>query len=193
MFSFGIIKTHTKRVTITWQSSACCVLSRSVILCDPMNCRPPGSSVHGDSPGKNTGVGCHALLQGIFPSQRSNPGLPHCGQILYQLSHQGSPRILEAVAYPFSRGSSWSRNRTRASCVAGRFFTNWNREAPPPKNKEQGGYNLLKAEEQSQDSWYSVIFVPQLPPWSQVVTFRRPQMPHIKHWGHYTKISFILL
>ena len=50
-----------------------------------------GTSVHGDSPGKNTGVGCHALLQGIFPNQGSNPGLPHCRQILYPLSHQGSP------------------------------------------------------------------------------------------------------
>ena len=39
------------------------------ILCDPMDCCPPGSSVHGDSPGKHTGVGCHALLQGIFPIQ----------------------------------------------------------------------------------------------------------------------------
>ena len=38
-----------------------------------MDCSPPGSSVHGDSPGKNTGVGCHALLQGIFPIQGSNP------------------------------------------------------------------------------------------------------------------------
>ena len=38
-------------------------------LCDPMDCSPPGSSVYGDSPGKNTGVGCHALLQGIFPTQ----------------------------------------------------------------------------------------------------------------------------
>jgi len=43
-------------------------------------------SVHGDSPGKNTGVGCHALFQGIFPTQGSNPGLPHCRQILYHLS-----------------------------------------------------------------------------------------------------------
>ena len=42
-------------------------------LCDPMDCSPPGSSVHGDSSGKNTGVGCHALLQGIFPTQGSNP------------------------------------------------------------------------------------------------------------------------
>ena len=62
---------------------------------------PPGSSVCGDSPGKNTGMRCHALLQGIFPTQGSNPGLPHCRQILYCLSYQGSPRILEWVAYPF--------------------------------------------------------------------------------------------
>ena len=54
-----------------------------------MDCSPPGSSVHGDSPGKNTGVGCHAFLQGIFPTQGSNPGLLHCRRILYCLSHQG--------------------------------------------------------------------------------------------------------
>ena len=58
-----------------------------------------------DSPGKNTGMGCYALLQGIFPTQGSNPGLWHCRQILYCLSHQGSPKILEWVAYYFSRGS----------------------------------------------------------------------------------------
>ena len=43
-----------------------------------------------DSPGKSTGVGCHALFQGIFPTQGSNPGLPNCRQILYQLSYQAS-------------------------------------------------------------------------------------------------------
>ena len=48
-----------------------------------------------NSPGQNTGIGSHSLLQGIFPTQGSNPGLPHCRRILYQLSHQGSPRILE--------------------------------------------------------------------------------------------------
>ena len=72
-----------------------------------------------DSPGKNTGVGCHSYLQGIFPTQGSNPSLPHCRQLLYQFSHQGSPTILKWVAYPFSRGSSWPRNRTRVSCIAG--------------------------------------------------------------------------
>ena len=44
-----------------------------------------------NSPGKNTGVGCHALLYGIFPTQGLNPGLPHCGQNLYRLSHQRRP------------------------------------------------------------------------------------------------------
>ena len=82
----------------------CLVTKLRPTLCNPMDCSPPGSSVHGDSPGKNTGVGCRALLQGIFPTQGSNPGLPHCRQILYHLSHQGSPRILEWAAYPFARG-----------------------------------------------------------------------------------------
>ena len=52
-----------------------CLLSRfsCVRLCDPIDCSPPGSSVHGNSPGKNTGVGCGALLQGIFPTQESTP------------------------------------------------------------------------------------------------------------------------
>ena len=69
------------------------VLGHSVISdCDPVDCSPPGSSVHGDSPGKNTGVGCHGLLQDIFPTQVSNPDLLPCRWILYHLSHQGSPR-----------------------------------------------------------------------------------------------------
>ena len=68
---------------------------------------------------------CHALLQGSFPTQESNSGLQHCTWTLYPLSHQGSPRILECVADPFSRGSSWLGNRTRVTCIAGRFFTSW--------------------------------------------------------------------
>ena len=64
---------------------------------------------------QNTGVGSLPLLQGISPTQGSNPGLPHCRWILYQLSHQGSLRILEWVAYPFSSGSSRPRDQTRVS------------------------------------------------------------------------------
>ena len=78
-----------------------------------------------NSPGQDTGVGSLSLLQGIFPTQGSNLGLLHCRQILYQLNHQGSPRILECVAYPFSSGFSQPRNRTGVSCIAGGFFTNW--------------------------------------------------------------------
>ena len=55
----------------------------------PHGCRLPGSSVHEDSLGKNTGVGCPPGL--FFPTQESNPDLLHCRRILYCLSHQGSP------------------------------------------------------------------------------------------------------
>ena len=81
---------------------------------------------------------------GIFPTQGSNPGLPHCGQILFQLSHKGSPRILEWVAYPFSGGSSWPRNQTGVSCIAGRFFTNWAiRKATKSDIKYPVGINIF--------------------------------------------------
>ena len=56
-----------------------------------MDCNLPGSPCPWDFPGKSTGVGCHFLLQGIFPTQGSNPGLLHCRQTLYRLSNQGSP------------------------------------------------------------------------------------------------------
>ena len=77
------------------------------------------------SPGQNTGVSSLSLLQGIFPTQGSNPGLPHGQWILYQLNHKGSSPILEWVAYPFSRESSQPRNWTGVSCIAGQFLTNW--------------------------------------------------------------------
>ena len=58
----------------------CLVTQSCPTLCHPIDCSPPDSSVYGDSPGKNTGGGCYFLLQGIFPTQGSNPGLPHCRQ-----------------------------------------------------------------------------------------------------------------
>ena len=79
------------------ESESCSVVTDSLL--------PHGLYSLWNSPGQNTGVGSLSLLQGIFPTQRLNPGLPHCRQILYQLSHQGSPRILEWVPCPFSRGS----------------------------------------------------------------------------------------
>jgi len=96
------------------QSESCSVVSNSL--------QPHGLYSPWNSPGQNTGEGSLSLLQGIFPTQGSNPGLPHCRQILHQLSHKGSPRILEWVAYPVFRGSSRPRIRTRVSCIAGRFL-----------------------------------------------------------------------
>ena len=110
----------------------CLVAQSYPTLCNPMDCSPPGSSVPGDSLGKNTGVDCHALLQRIFPTQGSNPGLQQCRWILYRLGHQGSPRIPEWVASPFSRGSSRPRNPTGVSCIAGGFFYQLSYQGSPP-------------------------------------------------------------
>ena len=76
--------------------------------------RPRGLYSPCNSLSKNTGVGSLSLLQGIFPTQGSDPGLPHCGWILYQLSHKNT-----------GVGSSWPRNWTGVSCIAGRSFTSW--------------------------------------------------------------------
>ena len=81
-----------------YRTHVLCLVAQSCLsLCDPMDCSPPGSSVHGDSPGENTRVGCHGLLQGIFPTQESTQGLLHCMCILYCLSHQGSPSNTQRV------------------------------------------------------------------------------------------------
>ena len=80
---------------------------------------------------KNTEVGSLFFLQQIFLTQETNWGLLHCRQILYQLSHKGSPRILKWVAYPFSRRSSPPRNGASVCRISGGFFTNWAiKEAP---------------------------------------------------------------
>ena len=84
---------RSKHLLINYRLNKCHVLvtQSCLTLCHPVDCSLPGSSVHGISPRKNTGVGCHFLLQGLFPTQGSNPGLQHCRWILYHLSHQGSP------------------------------------------------------------------------------------------------------
>ena len=70
---------------------ACVLAAQSCLtLCDPMGCSPSDFSVRGDSPGKNTGVDYHALLQRIFPAQGLNLGLLHCKRTCYHLSHKGS-------------------------------------------------------------------------------------------------------
>ena len=117
LFSWHKVYKMNERFFLSFESESHSVVSDSL--------RPHGLYSPWKSPGQNTGVGSLSLLQGIFPTQGSNPGLPHCRWILYQLSHKGSPRTPEWVAYPFPSGSSWPRNRTGVPCIAGRFFTNW--------------------------------------------------------------------
>ena len=74
------------------ESEGCSVMSNSLW--------PHGLYCPCNSSGQNTGVGSLSLLQGIFPTQQSNPDLPHCRGILYQLSHKGSPRRMEWVVHP---------------------------------------------------------------------------------------------
>ena len=75
---------------VAWH--VCCILSHAWLFATSWtDCSLPDSSVHGNSPGKDTGVGCHALLQGIFLTQRSNPCLLHCQVNSLPLRQQGSP------------------------------------------------------------------------------------------------------
>ena len=85
------------QIIIKGNSNLPVTLAQSCLtLCDPMD-----YTVHGILQAKILGVGSCSLPQGIFPTQRWNPRLPYCRWILYQLSHKGSPRILEWVTYPF--------------------------------------------------------------------------------------------
>ena len=99
------------------ESVSCSVISDSL--------QPHGLYSPWNSPGQDTRVGSLSLFQEIFPTQRLDPGLLHCRWILYQLSHKGSPGILEWIACPFTSGFPWFRGQTGFSCIAGRFFMNW--------------------------------------------------------------------
>ena len=122
MYIHTYIHTHTHEYMLF-----CAVLSVRVFA-QTMDCSPPGSSVHGDSASKNTGVGCHALFQGIFPTQGSNPGLPHCrqadsllseppGEAIYIYSRKRFRQTAEMVTQENSdRYGEVSRGCHRALC-----------------------------------------------------------------------------
>ena len=129
----------------SWWSESSSVVSNSLL--------PHGPYGSWNSPGQDTGVGSHFLLQGIFPTKVSNPSLLHCRQILYQLSHEGSPKILERVAYTFSNRSSWLWNQTGVSCIAGGFFTNWAMREVVSENHSWGSRELLHCSPSS--AWWS--------------------------------------
>ena len=101
------------------------------------------------------------------PGNLPNPGLLHCRWILYQLSHKGSPRIQEWVAYPFSSGSSQSRNQTGVCCIAGGFFYRLSYHRSPLFRK---GWQLSKHMRTLFLSRFLYNFSP-LPPALQVCLF----------------------
>ena len=100
----------------------CLVAQSCLSLCDPMDCSPPGSSVHGI-------LQARILERVAMPSFRGSsqpriePTSPTLWADSFCLNHQGSPRKWEWVTYPFSTGSSWLRHQTWVSCITGRFFT----------------------------------------------------------------------
>ena len=129
-------------------------------LCDPMDC-----IVHGILQARILEWVAFPFSRGSYQTQESNPGLPHCWQILYQLSHKGSPKILEWVACPFSSRSSRPKSRTGVSCIAGRFFTNWAvREAmrgvwviTPRKNQSLSAKDLFTSWHVNTLVWFFVL------------------------------------
>ena len=88
-----------------------------------------------NSPGQNTGVGCRALLQGLLPTLGSNLDFLHCRWLSSELP--GKPKNT-GVAYPFSKGTFWPRNRTGVSCTTGGFFTSWAIRKAPESNLANG-------------------------------------------------------
>ena len=120
------------------------------------------------SPDQNTGVGNLSLLQQIFPTQESNWGFLHSRQILYQLSHKGSPRIMKWVTYPFSSRSSQPRNQTRVSCIVGGFFTNWaiRKHFSMYENMQESALTEI------------ILLICISPIWGQYPVFSQPEFPH---------------
>ena len=84
-----------------------------------MDCNPAVFTIHGNSPGKNTGVGFHVLLQGIFPTQELDPGLPHCRRLLYYVSRQGTAGLPPALKHLFSS------TKDSAPARSGYPYTKW--------------------------------------------------------------------
>ena len=134
-FKTTVIQTYTppsgaeeaKRFCEDLQDLICaCIASQSCpIFCDLMDYSLTGSSIHGVYPGKNTEVGCHALLLRIFPPQGSNPGLPHYKQILYHWSHQGKIFYNNTKNQP-NKQKTWPFHHRRLEYKCRKSRDTWN-------------------------------------------------------------------
>ena len=116
---------HTNRISQPQKRMKFCHLQQHGWIWKLLSCvrlfATPWTIQSLEFPGQNTGVGSLSLLHGIFLTQGLNPSLPHCRQILYQLSYKGSPRTLESVAYSLSSRSSRPRNRTGSPVLPDSF------------------------------------------------------------------------
>ena len=113
-YHFSCVK--VKLILLKYSTSSVCLVTQLCLtLCYPMDCSLTGSSVLGGSPDKNTRVGCHALLQGIFLTKGSNLGLMHCRQIFYCLHHQGSPITYSVI--PFLNTSDYPKRCVQAVSI----------------------------------------------------------------------------
>ena len=117
----------------------------------PTLCDPTGYSL----PGKNTGVGCHAKLQGICPTQGSNPGLPLCRQILYCLSHQGSPKLWEKQAKFQSECLHFNSDRHKITLFLGYAHSSGLR--PSCSLKEPPSLSLITLRPLNPHTWTSAL------------------------------------
>ena len=147
-------------------------------VCSPMDCNLPDSSAHGDSPAETTGVGRHALFQGIFPIQGSDPGLLHCRWSLYSLSHPGS--LLLVICFSAGREAVFWSPLCRAYCYRpGRVWAGPTPPSLPPcagslrsslgssANQEPDkdkSWSFLYTTQPGKASWMLLLYTPTL--WS---------------------------
>ena len=125
-------------------------------LSDPMDCSPPSSSVHGDSPGRNTRVGCYVILQGIFPTQGSigSPAL----QVDSLPSEPPRKPMNTAVGSLSLPQGIFTTNQTGVSCIAGRFFTSWATREALLSCHRIGDFNI-PGQKQQVCTWLKVIVI----------------------------------
>ena len=110
----------------------CLTIQSCPTVCDPVACGPQGFSIHGDSPGKITGVGCHALLQGSFPTQGLNPGLTHCRWILLECLLVPFTFSLALLSQPTSPMQAHKKIKNLVGELGQRKVSPWSFPLPSP-------------------------------------------------------------
>jgi len=155
------------------------VTESCLTLCKPMNCSLPGSSVHDNFPGKNTGVGCHFPLQGIFPTQRSNP-------LLFFRKPKEAVQALKSDSLGSNSGSTtWGSYLTSLNLsflISAPLFTHSTPFASHSHTKYPPPQSLHLALPRGMlCPWLSSLLAPSLPSGfcSNITSFKKPHLNHI--------------